>query len=340
MSTPQRIDVSIIVVSYNTREMTLAALDSIAEQTREVCHEVIVVDNASRDGSAAAIAAHHSKPRLIALDENIGFARANNLAAEQARGYYVLLLNSDTVVLDGAIDKLVAFARRRRRALIWGGRTLLADGSLNPSSCWGRMTPWNLFSRLVGLTALRPDSELLNSECYGGWKRDRERRVDIVSGCFLMIPRSIWLALGGFDPVYFMYGEDADLCLRARRLGAEPMITPEATIIHYGGASEKVLADKMVKLLAGKATLIDRHWPLPIRSVGLHLLAAWPLSRWLALSTAAAVTGSERHRQAAATWREIWDARIQWRFGYAKPMPIKAEIEAAVPLLVPLQPAL
>lgn len=339
MSTPQRVEVSILIVSYNTRAMTLAALDSLAAETHDVAYEVIVVDNASTDGSPEAIAAHPLKPHLIALDENIGFARANNLAAEHARGYYILLLNSDTVVVDGAVDKLVAVAKRRRRALIWGGRTRFADGSLNPSSCWGRMTPINLLTRLVGLTALFPQSELLNGECYGGWQRDRERSVDIVSGCFLLIPRSIWLALGGFDPVFFMYGEDADLCLRARRLGAEPMISPEATIIHHGGGSERVLADKMMKLLAGKATLIQRHWPLPIRALGLHLLAAWPFSRWLAMSAAAAVTGSEHHRRAATTWREIWDARIEWRFGYAKPARIPAEIKASEPLLIPAQTA-
>jgi hypothetical protein len=336
----ERIEVSILIVSYNTRAMTMAALDSVAAETRDVSYEVIVVDNASSDGSADAIADHPLKPRLIALNENIGFARANNLAAEEARGTYILLLNSDTVVRDHAIDRLVAFAKRRRRALIWGGRTLFADGRLNPSSCWGRMTPWNLASRLLGLTALLPASELMNGECIGGWQRDHERHVDIVSGCFLLIPRSIWLALGGFDPVYFMYGEDADLCLRARRLGAEPMITPEATIIHHGGGSERVRADKMVKLLAGKATLIERHWPYPLRQLGLHLLLAWPLSRWLALSLIAAVTGSRATEELAQSWREVWEARIQWRFGYAKAAPIAAEVEKATPILAPLRPAL
>lgn len=164
--------------------------------------------------------------------------------------------------------------------------------------------------------------------------------MDIVSGCFLMIPRSIWLALGGFDPVYFMHGGDADLCLRARRLGAEPTVTPDATIIHHGGASQTVTVGKTVELLAGRATLIDRHWPVPLRPLGLHLLAGWPLSRWLASSAMAALTGSAPHRRSAAFWREIWDARIAWRFGYAKRTPIQAEIEASSPILVRMQPAL
>ena len=114
------VDVSILIVSYNTRGLTRAALDSIAAETKDVSYEIIAVDNASTDGSADMIANHPLKPQLVALRENIGFARANNLAAGLARGRYVLLLNPDTVVLDGAIDRLIAFARAKPRARIWG----------------------------------------------------------------------------------------------------------------------------------------------------------------------------------------------------------------------------
>lgn len=330
----ERFDVSILVVSYNTREMTLAALDSIVAETKHASYEIIVVDNASTDGSPEAIAAHPAKPRLIALKENIGFGRANNLAAEEARGYYILLLNSDTVVIDGAIDNLVAFAQRSRRALIWGGRTVFADGRLNPGSCWRRMTPWNLFCRITGLTAVFPKSEIFNSESYGGWQRDSMRPVDIVSGCFLLIPRSIWMALGGFDPKYFMYGEDADLCLRAHRLGAMPAITPEATIVHHGGASDRVRTEKMIKLLAAKASLIERHWPLPLRTPGQYMLMMWPLSRYIALTLAGRATGRSDTLQSADQWREIWAARLRWRFGYAKEQPTREEAALTAPPLL------
>lgn len=148
------VDVSILIVSYNTRELTRIALDTIAAETKLVNYEVIAIDNASSDGSAEMIASHPLVPQLIALRDNIGFARANNLAAGLARGRYILLLNPDTEVLHGAIDKLVAFARTAPQARIWGGRTLFADGTLNPSSCWGRMTPWNLICRATGLSAI------------------------------------------------------------------------------------------------------------------------------------------------------------------------------------------
>ncbi len=312
----RKIDVSILIVSFNTREMTLEAISSVVRETRNVSFEIIVVDNASTDGSADVIAAHPAAPTLIRLSENIGFGRGNNLAAERATGEYVLLLNPDTVVTERAIDRLVGFARSNKRAMIWGGRTVFADGRLNPASCWQRITLWNLIMRATGLAGLFPRSGLFNPEAYGGWQRDTVREVDIVSGCFLLIPRSIWLALGGFDPAFFMYGEEADLCLRARRIGARPMVTPEATIVHYGGASETTRSGKMIKLLAAKATLIDRHWPRGTSGFGQFLLMLWPLSRWIALEVAGRLTGNAFRRESARTWQTIWQARAAWRTGY------------------------
>ncbi len=247
--------VSVIVVSYNTRAMTIDCIASVLEQT-SVPYELIVLDNASPDGSAAAIAGAfppESGVRLIASPENLGFARGNNVAAREATGDYILLLNPDTLVLDHAIDRLVAFAGRVPEAGIWGGRTLYDDGSLNPFSCWGRMTAWSLTCRLLGLTAIFRSSEFFNPEVYGAWPRDSEREVDIVTGCLFLIARETWDRLGGFDPAFVMYGEEVDLCLRARAAGLRPAITPEATIIHYRGASEKVRSDKMVRLLRSKS---------------------------------------------------------------------------------------
>lgn len=317
MSHHPHIDVSILVVSYNTAALTRAALDSVLAQTQLTSYEVIAVDNASRDGSADMIAAHPLRPALIALKENIGFAGANNLAARHARGRYLLLLNPDTVVLNGAIDKLVAFARETPKARIWGGRTVFADGRLNPSSCWARMTPWNLFCRATGLTALFRNSEHFNGEAIGGWQRDRVRQVDIVSGCFFLIERELWYGLNGFDPLFFMYGEEADLCLRAHAFSARPVITPNATIVHYGGASETARADKMVRLLAAKASLIDRHWTPALAPLGRTLLALWPLSRAVATIAASLVTFRPSVHEAAVVWIEIWARRHEWRRGYA-----------------------
>jgi GT2 family glycosyltransferase len=308
--------VSIVIVSYNTREMTLACLDSIAAETRSTPYEIIVADNASSDGSAEAIAAHQSQPKIIPLRQNIGFAAANNLAVGMASGTYLLLLNPDTVVLDGAVDRLLGFARQRPEALIWGGRTVFADGRLNPASAWGRMTLWRLLCRATGLTAIAAHTSLFNGEALGGWQRDTERDVDIVSGCFFLISAALWRRLGGFDRAFFMYGEEADLCLRAHALGARPRVTPAATIIHYGGASEATKENKMVRLLAAKATLIDRHFPAGSRAAGLALNAAWPLSRWLGLAAVSVLGGDPASRERANVWHRIWLRRGAWKAGW------------------------
>lgn len=321
MTSAPAIDVSILVVSYNTCALTRAAIESVVRETQSVRFEIIVVDNASHDGSAAMLRNHPDVSRLIALKDNIGFARANNLAAEYAQGRYVLLLNPDTVVLDGAIDRLVAFADCNKQALIWGGQTQFEDGTLNPTSVWRHLSPWSLLCRITGLTAIFPASELFNPEAYGAWPRDRVRQVDIVSGCFFMMPSTVWTALGGFDPVYFMYGEEADLCLRAKRIGAQPLFTPDAKIIHYGGKSEATRSGKMIKLLSALATLIGRHWPYPMNEAGQKMLLAWPLTRWIALSAASRLLNKPDWRTRRAVWKAIWDARDTWRFGYAKAAP-------------------
>lgn len=317
---------SIIVVSYNTREMTLEALRSVEAQTK-TSYELIVVDNASADGSAEAIAAEFPHVHLMAETANHGFAKANNIAAEHARGEYVLLLNPDTVVLDGAIDKLMAFAERTPKALIWGGRTVFGDGSLNIASCWRRMTLWNVFCRTTGLSGLLGKSEFFNSEAYGGWQRDTERAVDVVVGAFMLMPLSLWRKLGGFDLQFVMYGEEADLCLRARAFGADPRVTPEAQIIHYVGASNAVRVNKSIMLMKAKALLIRRHFPAWQRGPALWLFKMWPLSRYAALSILSRLPGQGKRRASAADWGEVWSRRGEWQEGYA-PLPKLQESRA------------
>jgi GT2 family glycosyltransferase len=308
--------VSVLIISYNTCEMTLECLRSVRDQTT-LPHEVIVVDNNSQDGSAEAIAAEFPEIDLDARKDNLGFAGGNNAAAARAQGEYILLLNPDTVVLDHAIDKLVAFAKAQPQSGIWGGRTLFGDMSLNPSSCWRRMTVWSCFCRMAGLTAIFPKSGLFSSEGYGGWPRDTERDVDIVQGCYLLITRKMWNDLGGFDPAFFMYGEEADLCLRAKKtLGAQPRVTPDSTIIHYGGASEKVRSDQLVKLLTGKMALIDRHFPEWQRPLGRFFFGHFPLTRLIAARTIAALTGRQSIRTTADVWADVWTRRKIWRAGY------------------------
>ena len=308
--------VSIIVVSYNTREMTLECLRSVFRETQQETFELIVVDNLSQDGSAEAIAEEFPEIRLLRPDANLGFAKGNNLAAESARGEYLLLLNPDTVVLEAAIDRVIDFARRSPDAGIWGGRTLDGERALDPSSCWGRITLWSLFCRAVGLNLLFSGSEFFNPERYGDWQRDRIREVDIVSGCFFLTRRDLWESLGGFDPVFFMYAEEADLCLRARRVGVRPRITPEATIIHYGGASESKQVDKLVRLIRAQLTLIRRHWAAPSRWLGERLVLFTQWVRYVGYSLLAAATKRDDRIARAQVWKDVWKLRRDWFEGY------------------------
>lgn len=314
-SETERPHISILVISYNTRQMTLGCLRSIVSETREP-YEIIVVDNCSSDGSADAIAAQFPDVGLRRPEKNLGFARANNVASTEARGDYLLLLNPDTVILDRAIDRLVAFADAHPEAGIWGGRTLYADRSLNPTSCWGRMTLWSLICSSTGLTAMFHSRELFNPEGYGAWQRDSVRHVDIVTGCLLLIRRELWNKLGGFNPTYFMYGEEADLCLRARRLGARPLLTPEATIIHYGSASTAYRPDKDVAVLKAQVTTIRQDWPPVHRGAGELIIRAAPLLRAVCYSLAARVSRRAEIMKRAEAWSEVWARRRQWMSGY------------------------
>jgi GT2 family glycosyltransferase len=317
----QQPTVSVLIVSYNTREMTLDCIASVlAQPGRDLC-EVIVVDNNSTDGSADAIGSRFPDIRLVRSTENLGFARANNVAAKYASCDFILLLNPDTVVLADAIAKLLGFAQGNPAARIWGGRTVFADGSLNPYTCWRFMTLWSLVTKATGLTSLFGKSDLFDREGYGGWNRDSVRAVELVVGCFLLIDTALWHSLGGFDPRFFMYAEEADLCFRSYTEGAAPLFTPDATIIHHGGASEPEASAKLVRLFRGKATFMHKHWPSWKLNAGLALLKLHLLIRWFGYGTLAGLRGREKHRTTAAKWRQVWLARSEWQQGYPPPEP-------------------
>ena len=308
-------ELSILLVNWNTREMTLECLRSVFSETRHTSFEVIVVDNASSDGSAQAIAAEFPEVILMAETINHGFGRATNLQALKARGEKLLLLNTDTVVLEGAIDALMDFSRRHPEAKIWGGRTLFGDRTLNPTSCWTRSTPWNQLTEALCLCALFPKSRWLNPRTMPGWARNDEREVDIVTGCLLLIGRDLWGRLGGFNPRYFMYGEEVDLCLRARRFGARPAITPEATIIHYGGGSTINSSEKICRSAAAQIQLALDHFPAGLKRVGRRLIILGVANRTIG-SRLAAWVNPGRFTTKAAAFRSAWRRRAEWASGY------------------------
>lgn len=305
---------TVIIVSYNTRELTLKALETLYATTRKTAFQTVVFDNASQDGSAEAIAEAFPQVTLIASKENLGFAKANNLVAAEAKTEWLLLLNPDTECHEGAVDNLLAFSEAHPEAGITGGRTVFPDGSLNIASCWMRITPWSAFCKATGLSSIFSGSDFFNFEGMGSWKRDSVREVDIVVGCFLMIRKSLWDQLDGFDLKYFMYGEEADLCLRARSLGYRPMITPDAEIMHLVGAASKQQSRKYVLSAKGRMTLMQDHWPTWQVPFGRATLGFWAGSRALLIGLIAKLTGKKK--EAARKWAEIWAERHDWMQGY------------------------
>jgi N-acetylglucosaminyl-diphospho-decaprenol L-rhamnosyltransferase len=295
------VDVSILIVAYDCSDAVRECLGSIYQQTRDVTFEIIVVDNASHDGTALMIRDQFPEVRLLSKNENLGFARGVNLAAAEARGVHLLLLNPDTVVHEGTVRSLLEFARRHPSHGIYGGRTLTPNGEVDPSSCWGQPSPWSLFCFATLLTVAFKRSRLFDPESLGRWQRDSVREVGMVTGCLLLVPRGLWDELGGFDPRFFMYGEDADLSRRAIKRGLRPVITPDSVVTHEVGASTKWRPDKTVLVLRGKATLIRKHWPAGKRQFGLMML-------WLGVAVRALLGSS--------TWRHAWQVRRLWLVGY------------------------
>ncbi|MGH3736265.1 MAG: glycosyltransferase family 2 protein [Micromonosporaceae bacterium] len=288
--------VSLIVVSYQTRELVLGCLESL--RTR-VPTEVIVVDNASTDGSADAIEAAFPQVTLLRLAENVGWGRAVNRAAEQAAGEYLLLLNPDTVGLGDVVAELVGFARTYPRNRFYTGRTLRPDGGDDWLSCFALPSLWGYACFALGLSTLLRHSRLFNPERLTGYDRRTVREVPAASGCLLLVERAAFAELGGFDPRYFLYSEDVDLCTRAAARGWRPLLDPDATITHVGGASQRP-AGKRIRVLRGKSTYLRLHWAPWRRRVGLGLLAGGVLLRALL----------------SPGWREVWRARRVWLSGW------------------------
>ena len=308
-------DLSIFIVSYNTRDLTRRCLQSVYAAGLEAEYEIVLVDNASADGSADMVESEFPAVRLIRSKTNFGFAAGNNLARKSASAERFLLLNPDTRVMPGAISRLLDFSMQQPQAGIVGGRTLNDDLSLNPWSCRGRPTPWGMFCQAVGLTTLFRMHPVFDPASLGQWQRDSVREVDIVVGCFLMISRELWDALDGLDEAFFMYGEEADLCLRAQALGFHPMITPAAEIVHHGAASEPAEASKLVRLLSAHVLLFRKHWAPLARWFGGAMLRTWAVNRWLVGRTLGAL-GSRSAAARAEVWHEVWQRRAEWGDGY------------------------
>lgn len=298
-------DVGIILVTYNSADWIGRCLDSLPAALDGRQAEVVVVDNASSDGSADLVAREHPEVRLIRSERNLGFSGGVNLGARASSAPWVLLLNPDMQARPGALRSLLEFAEKNPGHGVYGGRTLTVDGRTERSSCWGLPSLWSMACFALGLTTLFHHSRLFDPESLGRWDRDSVREVGMVTGCLLLVDRDDWERLGGMDERYFVYGEDADFSARARKLGLRPIITPDAEVVHAIGKSSNGPAGSMPLVLAGKVTYARTHFGR----------AAAVVVALLRLGVFARALGS-RVIGRGTKWAECWRGRAAWQQGF------------------------
>jgi GT2 family glycosyltransferase len=226
--------ISAVVVSYNTRQMTLDCLTSLYADLGTLPAEVFVVDNASTDGSVDAIRAHFPYVHIIANAKNVGFGAANNQAMKLARGEFILLLNSDAFPKPGAIPTLVETLRMRPDVGVVGPRLLNRDGSLQVS-CFKFPSPGRAWLENLWLSTLFSRHPVIGD--YRRWPHDTLKEVEWAIGACLLVRRTLVEQIGGFDEIFFMYAEESDWQLRMSRAGWRILFTPAAQVTHLGGAS-------------------------------------------------------------------------------------------------------
>lgn len=221
--------ITIVIVSYNVRNYLVDCLDSVRKALEGIDGEVFVVDNCSKDDSVSYVVAHYPDVHLIANQENVGFARANNQAIRQSESEYVLLLNPDTVVFENTIRSCISFMDSHPEAGGAGVRMLTHEGKPAPESRRAIPTPWVAMLKMLGFTKRYYMSKL-------PW--DEPCQIEVVSGAFCLLRRKALDEIGLLDEDYFMYGEDIDLSYRMLHGGWQNWYLPY-DIIHYKGGSTK-----------------------------------------------------------------------------------------------------
>lgn len=230
------LDVSVIIVSWNTRELLLTCVESILNGTHAATYEVIVVDNASSDGSVDAVRERFPGVRTIVNEDNLGFSRANNLAILASTSRYVCLVNSDVEIHDGCLDALCSLMDSDVSIGVAGPRVLWPDGTMQ-STCRKLPSLWNNFCPAVGLSRAFPRVGWLSGEHMLYFAHDRRLEVDVLVGCLLMVRRAALATVGLLDERFFIYSEDVDWCQRFGAAGWKVMFSPEGRATHRGRSS-------------------------------------------------------------------------------------------------------
>ena len=230
------LDVSVIIVSYNTRDVTVQAVGSVLENAGALQVEVIVVDNASEDDSAKAVREAYPRARVISSGHNGGYGWGNNIGIAQARGRYVLVLNPDALMHAGTLEKAVAYLDAHLQVGILGAKVTYETGA-QQSTLFRDLRLSHLFWRIAVPNQAIRETSLFGDQRYASRGRDSIQDVEVVAGCFMMLPRLVIEQVGAMDDRFFMYSEESEWCWRVRRAGFVVRYHPDITITHYGAVS-------------------------------------------------------------------------------------------------------
>lgn len=309
-------DVSVVIVTWNTRDLLLEALRSLYAETTAVTFEVIVVDNASEDGTSAVVNHLYPDVRLIELATNRGFTGGNNVGFEVARGRHVLLLNSDTIVLQSTVEPLVRFLDEHPRAGTAGARHLNADGSLQRSmDDVPTLLPDALYyTELYRVPAIR---RWLSRRSAWWSDHDVEREAGWVNGACMMVRRDVITEIGGLDERLFIYGEELDWCYRMKQAGWTVHFIPSAEVIHLGGLAMDAAADRRTQLLMKGQVHFHREHSSPRTAAAFNaVLALTAVVRLVAICLVWAAEIVSRRRYDDA-WAFVTTERIRVPFATA-----------------------
>ena len=253
-------DLSIVIVNWNTRDLLAQCLQSVYDTTSNLDFKVIVVDNASTDGSQEMVRQEFPDVSLIANTENLGFAKANNQAIRRSQGRYVLLLNSDTFVRENTIEQMVAFMDAHPEAGMAGCKLLYEDGRLQ-LSCTTFPTLFTEFCIASQLDKLFPKSRLFGKYRMTYWDFDDVRQVDVILGAFMLVRATAIDEVGLMDKSYFMYSEEVDWCYRFKEKGWKIFFCPHVEAVHlWGGSSKRVQVEMLVQMYRSRIDFFRRYY--------------------------------------------------------------------------------
>jgi GT2 family glycosyltransferase len=231
----KRVEVSIVIVSYNVANYLKECIRSIKRET--ICnYEIIVIDNNSEGHTVELLRTQHPDVTLIRNDLNLGFAKANNQGFKIANGRYVFMLNPDTLILNGAVDKLIQFLDEHPEIGACGPKNLNPDLTLQHNCHHFPSLTLEIF-KFLQLKRFFPKNRLFGREHMSYWDYGNIRAVDWITGCSLMIRKDVLDRIGGLDENYFLYSEECDFCYQMKQQGKKIFYFPQAEIIHYGGES-------------------------------------------------------------------------------------------------------